>query len=114
MAASARIGDNTKIWINAQIRENAAIRNVHHLQGHLRRFRGLHGDRCELQNGVSVYHGVTLEHDVFVGPYAVFTNDRIPRAFNVDWQVTRTLATIAARTHPGRSSGYSDTSWPQS
>ena len=68
------------------------------------------GDGCKLQNGASVYHGVALEDDVFVGPYAVFTNDRVPRAFNVDRQVTRTLATIVFLAHSGRSSGHSATS----
>jgi UDP-2-acetamido-3-amino-2,3-dideoxy-glucuronate N-acetyltransferase len=38
------------------------------------------GDRCRLQNNVSVYDGVTLADDVFVGPSAVFTNVRNPRA----------------------------------
>ena len=38
------------------------------------------GDRCVIKNGVAVWDGVTLEDDVFVGPYAVFTNDLLPRA----------------------------------
>ncbi len=38
------------------------------------------GTGCRLQNNVSVYDGVTLEDEVFVGPSAVFTNVRRPRA----------------------------------
>jgi UDP-2-acetamido-3-amino-2,3-dideoxy-glucuronate N-acetyltransferase len=38
------------------------------------------GNRCKLQNHVSVYDGVTLEDDVFVGPSCVFTNIKTPRA----------------------------------
>jgi UDP-2-acetamido-3-amino-2,3-dideoxy-glucuronate N-acetyltransferase len=38
------------------------------------------GDRCRIQNHVSLYDGVTLGDDVFVGPSAVFTNVRRPRA----------------------------------
>lgn len=38
------------------------------------------GDGCKIQNNVSVYAGVTLEDDVFVGPSAVFTNVNTPRA----------------------------------
>ena len=38
------------------------------------------GARCKVQNNVSVYEGVTLENDVFVGPSAVFTNVKNPRA----------------------------------
>jgi acetyltransferase-like isoleucine patch superfamily enzyme len=42
------------------------------------------GDNCKIQNGISVYHGVTLEDGVFCGPHMVFTNDRNPRAINPD------------------------------
>ena len=37
------------------------------------------GDRVKIQNGVSVYHGVTVEDDVFLGPHMAFTNDETPR-----------------------------------
>lgn len=39
------------------------------------------GDGCRVQNQVSLYDGVVLEDDVFVGPSAVFTNVSRPRAF---------------------------------
>lgn len=39
------------------------------------------GAGCKLQNNISVYERVELEDDVFVGPSAVFTNVRNPRAF---------------------------------
>lgn len=38
------------------------------------------GRGCRIQNHVSVYEGVVLEDEVFVGPGAVFTNVRTPRA----------------------------------
>ncbi len=38
------------------------------------------GDGCRVQNNVSVFDGVTLEDEVFVGPSAVFTNVNNPRA----------------------------------
>ena len=38
------------------------------------------GDGCRIQNNVSIYEGVTLEDDVFLGPSCVFTNVRHPRA----------------------------------
>jgi acetyltransferase-like isoleucine patch superfamily enzyme len=49
------------------------------------------GDRVKVQNNVSVYVGVAIGNDVFVGPSAVFTNDRVPRAFNADWSITETV-----------------------
>jgi UDP-2-acetamido-3-amino-2,3-dideoxy-glucuronate N-acetyltransferase len=38
------------------------------------------GRRVRVQNHVSLFEGVELEDDVFVGPSAVFTNVRNPRA----------------------------------
>ena len=43
-----------------------------------------------MQNNVSVYNGVTIGDDVFVGPSVTFTNDRVPRAFNTEWTITPT------------------------
>ena len=48
------------------------------------------GSGVKIQNNVSVYHGVEIGDDVFVGPSAVFTNDYYPRAFNPDWEVSET------------------------
>ena len=39
------------------------------------------GNNVKIQNFVSVYKGVTIEDDVFIGPSATFTNDLYPRAF---------------------------------
>lgn len=38
------------------------------------------GDGCRIQNHVSIYDGVTLEDDVFLGPSCAFTNVENPRA----------------------------------
>ncbi|SOE50593.1 UDP-2-acetamido-3-amino-2,3-dideoxy-D-glucuronic acid acetyltransferase [Orrella dioscoreae] len=38
------------------------------------------GDRCKVQNNVSVYDNVTLEEGVFCGPSMVFTNVYNPRS----------------------------------
>lgn len=48
------------------------------------------GDRCKVQNHVSIFRGVTLEDDVFVGPAATFTNDLYPRASEGDWNLELT------------------------
>jgi UDP-2-acetamido-3-amino-2,3-dideoxy-glucuronate N-acetyltransferase len=47
------------------------------------------GDRCKIQNHVSLFRGVILEDEVFVGPSATFTNDLYPRATG-DWEVVAT------------------------
>jgi len=38
------------------------------------------GDRVKVQNNVSIYDGVTLEDDVFLGPSCVLTNITNPRS----------------------------------
>jgi acetyltransferase-like isoleucine patch superfamily enzyme len=42
------------------------------------------GDRCKVQNLALVYHGVTVGNGVFIGPNAILTNDRFPRAQTPD------------------------------
>ena len=38
------------------------------------------GDRVRIQNNVSIYDGVVIEDDAFIGPSAVFTNVINPRS----------------------------------
>jgi acetyltransferase-like isoleucine patch superfamily enzyme len=88
---SASIGDGTKVWINVQVREGARIGRNCILSKDVYVDHGVEiGNGCKIQNGVSLYNGVTIEDDVFVGPNACFTNDKVPRANNPDWQVTPT------------------------
>jgi UDP-2-acetamido-3-amino-2,3-dideoxy-glucuronate N-acetyltransferase len=90
--ARAEIGEGTKVWINVQVREGAQIGRDCILSKDVYIDHDvIIGDRCKVQNSVSVYNGVTIEDEVFVGPNACFTNDRVPRAFLPDWQVTPTL-----------------------
>jgi len=49
------------------------------------------GDWVKIQNNVSVYRGVNIEDEVFIGPSAVFTNDRFPRARTPSWEVMSTI-----------------------
>lgn len=48
------------------------------------------GDRCKIQNHVSVFRGVRLEEEVLVGPSVTFTNDLYPRAIANEWEVVPT------------------------
>lgn len=93
----AAIGPGTAVWHQAHVRAGARIgadctigKNVYVDAG------AVIGNRCKVQNNVSVYVGVTLEDDVFVGPSAVFTNDRVPRASNVAWAITPTVVRSGA------------------
>ena len=88
----AQVGAGTKIWHLAHVRSAARLgtdcvigRNVYVDA------KVVVGNLVKIQNNVSVYQGVTIEDEVFVGPCAVFTNDLRPRAQNPDWQITPTL-----------------------
>jgi len=67
------IGRNCKIGAFAEIGRDAVI-----------------GDNCKIEAYAFIPTGVKIEDDVFVGPHACFTNDRIPRAVG-EWKVTPTL-----------------------
>jgi UDP-2-acetamido-3-amino-2,3-dideoxy-glucuronate N-acetyltransferase len=77
----ARIGKGTKIWHNCQILKGAQIGKDCTI-GH----NCLIGSRAKIGNGVKiesntdVWDYVVLKDYVFVGPSAVFTNDKNPRA----------------------------------
>ncbi len=83
--STATIGDGTRIWQLAQIRndvkvgENCIIgRNVYIGSG------VTIGDACKLQNNALVYEPAVLSNGVFIGPGAILTNDQFPRAVNPD------------------------------
>ena len=94
---SAQIGDGSVIWVNVQVRENAKIGNNCVLSKDVYiDCNVVVGDACKIQNSVSIYDGVTIQSQVFIGPSASFTNDKVPRAFNADWEITRTLVEVGA------------------
>jgi len=85
VSPDARVGEGTRIWHEAQVREGARIGRACILGKGVYVDRGVVvGDRCKIENRASLFHGVTLEDGVFVGPHAVFANDRFPRAVNPD------------------------------
>lgn len=78
----ARIGDGTRIWHFCHVSAGARI-GVRCVLGQ-NVFVGpgvVIGDGCKIQNNVSLFAGVELEDEVFVGPSATFTNVINPRAF---------------------------------
>jgi UDP-2-acetamido-3-amino-2,3-dideoxy-glucuronate N-acetyltransferase len=100
VSEEATIGDGTAIWLHCQVRPGAKIgKNCNFGKGVYVDNDVEIGDNVKIQNYSSVYHGVTLEDGVFVGPHVCFTNDLRPRAINPDgslksaddWVVTKTL-----------------------
>lgn len=85
VADTAKLGEGTKIWHLAQVREDAEI-GANCIVG-----RGAYigtgvrmGDNCKVQNHALVYEPAELAAGVFIGPAAVLTNDTYPRAVNPD------------------------------
>jgi UDP-2-acetamido-3-amino-2,3-dideoxy-glucuronate N-acetyltransferase len=95
-----QIGPGTRIWHYVHVRTGA------HIGADCNIGRGVYidahvhiGDKVKIQNYVSVYEGVTVEEGVFIGPHAVFTNDKIPRAVDpaaTDWVLVPTLIKAGA------------------
>jgi UDP-2-acetamido-3-amino-2,3-dideoxy-glucuronate N-acetyltransferase len=94
---TAEIGLGTKVWVQSQVRESAQIGKCCILSKDTFIDQGvIIGDYCKIQNGVSIYAGVTLENHVFVGPNACFSNDKVPRSFSKNWQISQTLVKVGA------------------
>ena len=82
---AARIGDGTKVWHLAQVREDAVL-GENCIVG-----RGAYvgtgvkiGDNVKIQNYALVYEPAVLGDGVFIGPAVVLTNDTYPRSVNPD------------------------------
>ena len=75
------IGAGTRVWHRSQIRAGARIgRDVTIGRDVYIDTNVVVGDRCKVQNGAQLFHGLTVEAGVFIGPGAILTNDRNPRA----------------------------------
>lgn len=77
----AAIGARTIIWHHTHVMPNARIGAACVLGQSCFVGEGVViGNGCRVQNHVSLFQGVELARDVFVGPSAVFTNVKRPRA----------------------------------
>jgi len=75
------IGEGTRIWAFAHVMKDAVVGKNCNIGDHaFVESNVVVGDGVTIKNGVAVWDGVSLADHVFVGPNAVFTNDRNPRA----------------------------------
>lgn len=110
VADDAVIGRGTRLWKDVQVRTGASVGADCNIG------KGVYidsdvslGDRCKVQNYSCLYHGLTLEDGVFIGPNVVFTNDLNPRAITPDgavkgeddWEVGRSLVRYGASVGSG-------------
>lgn len=86
-----RIGPRTRIWAFAHVMAGAAIGADCNIGDHVFVEAGVTiGDDVTVKNGVSVWRHVHIADHVFVGPNAVFTNDRLPRNPHPQWEAEET------------------------
>ncbi|MDN5790880.1 MAG: N-acetyltransferase [Micrococcales bacterium] len=85
VADDLEIGEGSKIWHLAQVREGARLGRSCVIG------RGAYigpgvslGDNCKVQNYALVYEPAVVEDGAFIGPAVVFTNDYFPRSIAPD------------------------------
>lgn len=78
---SNQIGDRTRIWAfthilpGAKIGEDCNICDFVFIENKV-----IIGNRVTVKSGVYLWDGLIIEDDVFIGPSAVFTNDKYPKS----------------------------------
>lgn len=78
----ARVGSSSRIWHFVHVSSGAIIGEHCVLGQNVFVGRDVQiGDGCKVQNNVSIYAGVHIEREAFLGPSCVFTNVLNPRAF---------------------------------
>jgi acetyltransferase-like isoleucine patch superfamily enzyme len=100
VSPDARIGPGTRVWHEAQVREGASIGADCTIGKGVYIDRDvIVGDRVKVQNRASLYRGLTVEDNVYIGPHVSFANDKYPRAVTPDgrpqtdddWELIHTL-----------------------
>jgi len=77
----ASIGSGTRVWQFCVILPEAQIGCDCNICAHvLIESDVVIGSRVTIKSGVQLWDGTRIEDDVFIGPNATFTNDRIPRS----------------------------------
>ncbi|RIK47166.1 MAG: N-acetyltransferase [Chloroflexi bacterium] len=90
VAETAELAPGVQVWHQAQIREGAVLgENCIIGKGAYIDAGVSVGRNCKIQNYALVYSGTTLGDGVFIGPSAILTNDRYPRAITPDGELKR-------------------------
>jgi UDP-3-O-[3-hydroxymyristoyl] glucosamine N-acyltransferase len=81
LVASPHVGEGTRIWAWVNVLPGATIgRDCNICDRCFVENDVVIGDRVTVKCGVSLYDGLALEDDVFVGPGVIFSNDLRPRS----------------------------------
>jgi UDP-2-acetamido-3-amino-2,3-dideoxy-glucuronate N-acetyltransferase len=85
VSPAAKIDVSAKVWDFAQIRESAVIESNAIVGASAYVGPGVRvGANSKIQNCALIYEPASLGEGVFIGPAAILTNDRYPRAINSD------------------------------
>lgn len=88
VSPAANVGAGTRVWGTAQVRDGATLGKTCIVGRGAYVGSGVEiGDNCKIQNNALIYEPARLGNGVFVGPAAVLTNDRFPRAINPDGSI---------------------------
>lgn len=89
---SGDIGPGTRIWPFAHVLSGAKIGSDCNIcESVFVENDVIVGDRVTIKCGVQLWDGVRLANDVFVGPNATFTNDRLPRSKKYQDDIQQTI-----------------------
>jgi UDP-2-acetamido-3-amino-2,3-dideoxy-glucuronate N-acetyltransferase len=97
LCESDLVGPRTRIWAFAHVLPGASIGADCNICDHVFIENDvIIGDRVTIKCGVSVWDGLRIEDDVFVGPSTTFTNDPFPRSRVYQRRHLRTVVRKAA------------------
>lgn len=78
---SKDIGRDTKIWQFVVVLEKAKVGNNCNINCHCFIENDvIIGDNVTIKSGVYLWDGIRIKDKVFIGPNAIFINDKIPRS----------------------------------
>ncbi len=78
---SEKIGQGTRIWGWSHVQADVVVGEHCNIGEHCFLENGVCvGNRVVIKNGISLWEGTRIADDVFLGPHAIFTNERFPRS----------------------------------
>ena len=78
---SKNVGNGTRIWGWSHVQEDVIIGVNCNIGEHCFIESGVRiGNNVVVKNGISLWNGVTILDGAFLGPHAIFANERFPRS----------------------------------